>query len=394
MSEFRMPILGAEMESGRLVEWRVRPGDRVKRGDIVAVVDTDKAAIEVEIWEDGVVEELLVHPDETVAVGTVLARIRSAGAAALPTAPAPTVSAPAAAPGAAGGPAAVSPRVAPPPAERNLRATPAARRLAADHGIALDGVTGSGPGGAITIADVEHAIAAGERGARAEPATTDRRAAMRRAIAGAMARSKREIPHYYLERTVDMEAALGFLAAKNSERPVTDRLLVFVLEIKAVALALSEAPELNGHWLEDEFRASATVHAGVAIALRPAGLVAPALHAVETKSLDTLMREFTDLTQRARSGTLRSSELGEATITANGLGDRGADVVHGIIYPPQVALVGFGRVHEAVGCAGGTIAARRVCRVSVAADHRASDGHRGSVFLEALDRRLQRPEAL
>jgi pyruvate dehydrogenase E2 component (dihydrolipoamide acetyltransferase) len=217
---------------------------------------------------------------------------------------------------------------------------------------------------------------------------------MRRAIAAAMARSKREIPHYYLERTVSMDRALAFLEATNARRPVTDRLLPIVLEIKAVARALAETPELNGHWLEGGLRPSPSVHAGVAIALRPTGLVAPALLAVETKSPDALMREFTDLVQRARAGSLRSSELGEATITINGLGDRGADVVYGIVYPPQVALVGLGRIHEAVWAEQGVTTCRRVCRVSLAADHRASDGHRGSVFLEALDRQLQQPEAL
>jgi pyruvate dehydrogenase E2 component (dihydrolipoamide acetyltransferase) len=410
MSDFRMPILGAEMESGRLVEWRVRPGDRVKRGDIVAVVDTDKAAIEVEIFEDAVVEALLIQPGERVAVGTVLARLRGGeGTAGPAVAPGAVMVAPATAgPGLL--PAAA--RLAPPApaasaparsrAARTRPVSPAARRLAEERGCDLSAVEGTGLDGAITRADVERALAAAPSLAASPPAPAatgsaptppaDRQAAMRRAIAAAMARSKREIPHYYLERTVVMDHALMWLESQNARRPIAERLLPFVLQIKAAALAVSAAPEMNGQWRDGAFCPSAAVHAGVAIALRPAGLVAPALRDVERKPVDQLMREFTDLMLRARAGSLRSSELADPTLTVNGLGDRGADVVYGVIYPPQVAMIGFGRVHEAAWSEHGALLSRNVCRVSLAADHRVSDGHRGSLYLEALDLLLQTPE--
>jgi len=381
-----MPILGAEMETGRLVEWRVRPGDRVKRGDIVAVVDTDKAAIEVEIFEDGVVEELLVEPGMRVEVGTPLARIRGAGET-VPSGRAPV-------PSRAAG-RTPAPTTAPRP-EAPMRVSPAARRLAEEHHLELATVAGTGLAGAVTRGDVERALAGVTPPAalQALPEPGDRAAALRRAIAAAMTRAKREIPHYYLERSVELDPTLAWLERENARRPLSSRLLLIVLQLKAVARAVASVPEMNGHFEAGAFRPAKAVHAAVAIALKPTGLVAPALHDVDRKPLDTLMREFTDLVQRARAGMLRSSELADATITVNGLGDRGADVVHAIIHPPQVAIVGFGRTLETACVEEGRVVVRHVCRMSLAADHRVSDGHRGGLFLAAVDGLLREPEAL
>ncbi|MCC6554296.1 MAG: 2-oxo acid dehydrogenase subunit E2, partial [Polyangiaceae bacterium] len=218
--------------------------------------------------------------------------------------------------------------------------------------------------------------------------------AMRRAIAAAMARSKREIPHYYLATDVDMSRAQAWLTAENLRRPVSERLLLAVLQLKAVALALREVPELNGFWVDGALRPSAAVHLGVAISLRRGGLVAPAIHDVDGKPLGALMAELGDLTRRARAGTLRSSEMADPTITVTNLGDQGAMLVHGVIYPPQVALVGLGKVTERPWAAGGMLGARPVLTATLSADHRASDGHRGSLFLDALSRWLQEPEKL
>ena len=181
---------------------------------------------------------------------------------------------------------------------------------------------------------------------------------MRAAIAAAMARSKREIPHYYLSTTIDMSAALAWLRAENEKRPMTERLLPVVLLIKAVATALRDVPELNGYWTDGAFQKSAGVHVGCAISLRGGGLVAPALHDADRKDLSTLMRELRDLAARARAGSLRSSELADSTITVTNLGDQGVDATFGIIYPPQVALVGFGRIAERPWVASGKIEAR------------------------------------
>jgi len=447
MSDFKMPALGADMDAGTLLEWLIKPGDRVKRGDIVAVVDTEKAAVDVEIWIDGVVERLLIEPGIRVPVGTVLALIRTGAEAVAPLSveqrPAPGGAIPAAAAGPAAAPAAAgSPAlpVEPQTASGAHRVSPLARRMALDLGVDLARVAGTGPGGTVTHADVEHAAslrtappeagaapAAGEQRRRISPlarrrakelgvdlarvagsgqdaAITEadieraatapkasiapmtaqqRSAAMRKAIALAMARSKREIPHYYLGLEIKLERALTWLERENAARSIIERVLYSVLLIKAVALAVREVPEMNGFWVNDGFQASAAVHLGMAISLRGGGLVAPALHDADRKSLADLMRELRDLVARTRAGSLRSSELSDPTITLTNLGEQGVDSVFGIIFPPQVALVGFGRISE-----------RRSIQVSLSADHRASDGHRGALFLAAIDRRLQAPETL
>jgi pyruvate dehydrogenase E2 component (dihydrolipoamide acetyltransferase) len=217
---------------------------------------------------------------------------------------------------------------------------------------------------------------------------------MRTAIAAAMSRAKREIPHYYLSTTIDMSATLGWLRAENERRSVADRLLMIAVLVKAVATALREVPELNGHWIDGAFRAGTGIHIGCAIALRGGGLVAPAVHDADRKDVATLMRDVSDLVARARTGSLKSSELSDATITITNLGDQGVDAGFGIIYPPQVALVGFGRILERPWVVAGAIEPRATLTATLSADHRASDGHRGGRFLTALDRLLQKPEHL
>jgi pyruvate dehydrogenase E2 component (dihydrolipoamide acetyltransferase) len=209
-----------------------------------------------------------------------------------------------------------------------------------------------------------------------------------------MARAKREIPHYYLAHTIDMHRALAWLAAENERRPVTGRLLPNAILLKAVALAVREVPELNGVWRGDRMEPSAGVHLGVAISLRGGGLVAPAIHDVDRLPLGELMRALRDLVQRARTGGLRSSELSDPTLTVTSLGEQGVETVFGIVYPPQVAIVGFGRIAERPWVVDGAVVARPLVTVALSADHRVSDGHRGGLFLVALERLLQAPERL
>jgi pyruvate dehydrogenase E2 component (dihydrolipoamide acetyltransferase) len=401
MGEFRMPSLGADMEAGTLVEWLVKPGDRVQRGDVIAVVETEKGAIEVEVFEAGIVETLLVESGARVPVGAVLATIASdsetPGPAAIPAPPAvPAASSPEAAPSPARPLAAASPR---------MRISPLARRLAEERGVDLALVQGTGPGGAITREDVEAAAAPARaagptlREAPSPPppesrSAAERHAAMRHAIAVAMARSKREIPHYYLETFIDMKRSLAWLEAENLKRPVTERALYAALLLKAVALAVREVPEMNGFWVDGSFRPGDAVHVGVAISLRQGGLVAPAIHDTDKKSLGEVMRDLRDLVGRARSGSFRSSEVSDPTITVTNLGEQGVASVYGIIYPPQVALVGFGKILERPWAIDGMLAVRPILTATLAADHRASDGHRGGLFLAAIDRLLQEPEKL
>lgn len=390
MAEFRMPALGADMESGTLVAWLVKPGDTVKRGDIVAEVETQKGIIEVEIFQSGVIERLLVEEGTSAPVGTPLAIVRVEGEpepAAPPPTPPPAPPAGAVSPAA---PAAPSDRWVAGPAGR-VRISPAARKLAETLGVDPAAVQGTGPGGAVQIADIERAAAA--RAAQPAP-PADPRAAMRRAIAAAMARSKREIPHYYLATEIDLTDTLAWLEQANAQRPVTERIVPAALLLKAVALAVRKVPEMNGFWRNDTFEPSPAVHPGVAIALRGGGLVAPAIHDVASLSLSEVMARLRDLVVRARAGRLRSSELSDPTITVTNLGEQGVTSVFGVIYPPQVALVGFGRINQRPWVVDGRVEPRAIVVASLSADHRASVGHRGGVFLSEIGRVLQAPEHL
>lgn len=394
MAEFVMPTLGADMDAGTLVAWKKKPGDRVTRGEVIAEVETDKAAIDVEVFASGVIEKLLVQPGEKVPVGTVMATIREEGqpgsapvAAPLPTtgeAPAPPPS-----------PVRAVPPSPPPAVEPGrVRISPSAKQLAAQLGVDSSKVRGTGPEGAITREDVERAAAKPVTQPAEGEVGSDRMSRMRQTIAAAMARSKREIPHYYLGHSIDMSRAMAWLAETNRQRPVPDRLLYGVLLLKAAALALREVPELNALWKDGRSVPGSAIHVGTAISLRGGGLVAPALHDTDRQSLDELMHNFRDLVKRARAGTLRSSELSDPTITVTSLGEQGVETVFGVIYPPQVALVGFGKLLERPWAAEGRVEARPVVTATLSADHRVTDGHRGGLFLASVDRLLQEPRGL
>lgn len=479
-----MPALGADMDEGTVLEWLVKPGDEVRKGDVIAVIDTDKSAIDVESFVTGTVEKIVTGVGQTVPVGTILATI--AESAAQPTVLTPEQTAPvqppvqarperrrkraAAEPGhpvvtisplirkrahelgvdldklrgsGRGGAvtradveraAAEQPTVAPKPpttakpptlvappataepparAERRVRATPRARRVAAELGVDLAGLTGTGSAGAVTEADVRRAVPAREavpapeasppsaeaRGGGQPPAVAARSGAeralsMRQAIGRLMARSNREIPHYYVNNTVDMTRSLDWLHERNRELEVSERLVPAALLLKAAALAARTVPGVNGYWLDDQFSPADAVHLGVVISLRGGGLLTPAIHDAADLPLDELMSRMRDLVIRARSGRLRGSELTDATITVTNLGDQGVESVFGVIYPPQVALVGFGKITERPTAIGGLIGVRPVVVTTLAGDHRASDGYTGARYLAAVADLLQRPEEL
>lgn len=370
-----MPSLGADMKEGTLVQWNVKPGDTVKRGDIIAIIATEKADIEAEVYEAGTVEALIARPGDKLPVGTPLARIHVEGETASPAPP--------------GAP--------PEKPEHRIKASPLARKLAQERGLDLAQIEGSGPGGVIERSDVEHAMehAAALKSrppAAAEPATPA--PGMRHAIAAAMARSNREIPHYYLSSRIDMSNALRWIEQSNQKRPIERRLLPVALLLRGVARALTEVPELNGYYLDDQLKMAGEVNIGVAISLRRGGLMIPAILSAQKKSVDEMMAALSDLITRARSGRLRSSEITEGTVTLSNLGDLGVETVFGVIYPPQVALVGFGKIVEQAWAENGMLGVRPVVTASLSADHRATDGHRGAQFLQMLDHLLQEPEKL
>ena len=388
MIEFRMPSLGADMESGFLREWRVQTGEPVKRGDIIAEVETQKGIIEIEVFDEGIVGDHLISIDEKVPVGTLMTYILSpeeakAGLSITPERkqelPVDAVAE-----------AKAEERTAKPPAH-HLRASPLARKIAREKGIDLTAVKGTGPDGAITREDVEHlAEDNGEEKPRAEKTAAEN---IRMAVAAAMSRSNREIPHYYLQTKVDMSAALSWLAQTNKQRTVKDRLLPVVLYIKAVARALEQVPDLNAWW-ENGLQRKKDIHIGFVVSLRTGGVIVPAIHDVGSKSLDEVMTCLSDIIPRTRTLKLRSSELADSTITITNLGEGAVESVFGVIYPPQVALVGFGGVRDEPWADKGMLGVRPVLTVTLSADHRASDGNTGSRLLKLLKDFLTKPETL
>ena len=432
-----MPSLGTDMESGKLDEWLVKVGDEVHRGDVIAVVETPKSTVEVECFESGTVNELVVGEGETVPVGTVLARLGE------PVLAAPVVQharppspvlrhrahqlgvdlgrLPGTGPGGAvtrhdlEAAAAESPGR---PAPTRTRISPLARRLATEAGVDLAHVRGSGPGGAVRADDVRRAAAQAERAAatptgpshngqpaervaqptRREPAPeqtdADRAIEMRRSIAAIMTVSNREIPHYHLSLTVDLSRVVEVVRERNRHLDMGERLVPSAFLMAAAARAARAVHELNGHWVDSGFRPAAEVDLGLILSLRSGGLLVPVIAHADRLTVAETMAQMKELTRRARSGRLRGSDLVAPSITVSNLGDQGVDSVQGVIYPPQVALVGFGAVVERPWAVGGLLGVRPVVTVTLAGDHRASDGATGSRLLKTIDRLLQDPEEL
>ncbi len=412
MGEFIMPSLGSQMIDAKLVQWYVKPGDTVKKGDIIGEIHTEKGLIDIEALEDGIISELRIKEGETVPVGAVMAVIDNDTAKKTES------------------PAEISADMKmkengksekPEPGlekrERpKVKVSPLARRMAEDLQVDLNTITGSGPGGTIHKKDVEAAAAEKQKEKpvkepeaveKAPPPVTEREMtapekeiappeadSMRKAIAAAMSLANREIPHYYLEKNIDLDRALHWLEETNKKRSINERLLPPMLMLKAVANALTEIPELNGFWKDDALRVAEGIHVGFTIFLRKGGLVIPAILNADTKSLDEIREEFVEMVTRAREGHLRTREMSSATITITSLGERGAEKVYGVIYPPQVALIGFGSITRRPWSVNGAIGIRPVLTVVLAGDHRATDGHSGSRFLEILDEQLQNPDKL
>ncbi len=445
MGVFKMPSLGADMEAGTLVEWKVKPGDRVGKGDVIAEVESDKGVIDVEVFEDGVVDKLLVTPGTRCAVGTPIAMIRSGDESseqqALDEVTGQTASKKSetvpAEEKAKKVPAAEKTQTVsetktantpPAPAkekqeaQHEVRISPAARKRAAELGVDLEALAGK-IDGKIGVDAVEAAAAEARNAQREETpqektatkARTDEAVqqqpaedaavrsagktkvvndAMRQAIARAMSRSNAEIPHYYLSTSVNMSPALAWLEKENAKRSIKERILPAALEIRAVVKALQAVPELNGFWKDDALQMSEAINPGIAIARRSGGLVTPALLNAQAMNLDETMAALRDLITRTRSGKLKSSEITEQTIVVTNLGDLGVERVYGVIYPPQVALVGFGRIVDAPWAEGDTLAVRKVMQATLAGDHRATDGRTGALFLDKLNQFLQQPEEL
>ncbi len=397
-----MPSLGPDMESARVIEWLVKPGDTLHRGDVIVVVETDKGAIEIEVFEDAVVEALIAPLDAELVVGAVMARLRVAGESRtdtrrrrLPATDAssrPSQRHPRPGRGSRRPPSAVIARTALEPAAHLSQAQSIGAPGAdgAKRGVGLATITGSGPQGAVLLADVGRRQRAAREARRrfrcGRHAPRDRRG-----HGPLQARNPPLLPGQGLESRWRRGAGCR---GQRSVRSVEARLLPAVLLLRAVGLALARTPGLNGFFEEGGFRAGDGVHVGWAVALRGGGLLAPAIHDVDKKGLDELMTALRDVVMRARGGGLRSSEMMDATVTVTSLGERGADSVLPIIHPPQVAMLGFGRIVERAWVVEGRVVPQPVVRLSLAADHRVSDGHLGSQLLADIERLLNAPEQL
>jgi len=389
MSQFLMPSLGADMESAILMEWLVKEGDSVKKGQIIAEVETSKGVIEIEVFEDGVVEKLLVEEETDCKVGTPLAMIKSDSKEkkeeVLKVEPVEVK----------------EPEIKKEPiiekqAEKieqdtRVKISPIARKRAEELSVDITKIIPKD--GLIQLAQIESIVQKIEVPKKVD-SKRDQKDSMRKAIAVAMSRSNAEIPHYYLSTSINMTPALNYLEVLNKERTIKQRILPVALLIRGVVLALKEVPQLNGFWLDDSHHISEEIHPGIAIALRKGGLMTPALLDAGEKNLNETMESLSDLISRTRGGKLRSSEMTKQTITITNLGDLGVESVYGVIYPPQLAVVGLGAIIDKPWAEGDTLSVRKVMKATLAGDHRATDGRVGALFLEKLNKFLQNPEEL
>lgn len=391
MIEFQMPSLGADMEAGTLVEWRKKPGDTVKRGDIIADVETQKGLIEIEVFDDGIIGELLIKEGSKVPVGTVLALIKTneevqeTKKETVPEKIAPIIQ--------PIGEKTIEKSTGEKFEEKHIKASPLAKRIAAENNIDLSQIQGTGEDGAITKEDVENAIVQKGKITKPEGKTPLQIEAIRSAVAAAMSRSNKEIPHYYLEKRIDMTKALAWLRIANSKRPIQKRLLPAALIIKATAKSLIDFPNLNAIW-DNGLQLKKEINIGFVVSLRGGGVIVPAIHDANLKTIDEIMETLNNTISRARAMKLRSSDLAGTTISITSLGEGGADVVFGVIYPPQVAIVGFGGSSQQPFVENGMLGIRSVFTATLAGDHRATDGLTGSDFLSTLNTNLQNPESL
>lgn len=345
-----MPSLGADMDEGKLLEWHIRPGDVISKGQLIAAVETQKAAVDIESFRAGTVLELVGNIDDAIRVGSTIAWLDVAD---------DDVAAPAA------GQAAPAAAAAPAP---------------------------------VVASAATHAPLPGHHRQRVSPASEKKAASLinvREAIARAMARSKREIPHYYLQSQFHIDKLVAWLDAKNRSLPPEERLFMPAVLMRAVVLALQSNPAMNGYYENGAFVRKDAIHLGITVGLKPDGVMTPAILDAHTLSLAQLNAAFSDLVQRARAGKLRNREMTDGTVTVTNVGELGADAVTGVIFPPQVALVGFGRVRKApIVDADGGVRGGYVLDTTLAADHRVSDGLAGSRLLSMIERLLAQPDKL
>lgn len=392
--ELVMPQLTADMQEGQIVRWLKAVGDSIEKGEVVVEIETDKAEVEVESYEVGVLEQILVAEGETVPCGTPIALVATAEGSSAAQAPTPADSAEVKAEVAESTPA-TQPVPAPRSTTRDgsVRASPVAKKMAESAGIDLTTVQGTGPGGRIVQRDVQKEIdERGESAPTAAPAATSKTGdRMRQTIARRMSQSKREIPHFYISVAANVSEAERLRSQLNQEDGV--KITVTDVVVKATALALQSHPRVNAWYEGDALELKSTINIGLAIALEH-GLIAPALIDCEQLSLWELSRASQDLAARAKAGKIRAQEYAEATFTLSNLGMFGVDEFVAIINPPQVAILALGRVRDEAVVEADQISTAKMMTLTLSCDHRSLDGAEAARFLSEVVSLLEAPYRL
>ena len=420
--EVPMPRLSDTMEQGTVARWIKHEGDHVVAGDVIAEIDTDKATMDLTAYEDGVLLKILVGEGESAELGTPIALIGAEGEevpenAARGNGPSQTATRDAPPEGSDGPdaqtePATVEPRESPPPqagdAGGEVKASPIARRIAAEAGLDLRELAGSGPDGRIVKVDVERALGKGGRPGRAaeEPAIAERAASlgpppaaqdeivdaspMLRAVARRMSESKATVPHFYLDAEIDMGSALELREELNQALAGDEKISVNDLVVRAAGLALVENPKFHRSWHEGTLVLHKSAHVGIAVALDE-GLIVPVLRSVEQKSLREIARESRDLVERARAGKLKQTEIEGGTFSVSNLGMFGIPSFSAVVNPPEPGILAVGATVKRAVVRDDAVRIRPIMAVTLSVDHRATSGAEGARLLESIRRLLEQP---
>lgn len=416
----KMPKLSDTMTEGTLLKWKIKKGDKVEMGEIIAEVETDKATMEMEAFDDGVVHELYVNEGGKVPVGAKMVLLvrpgedpnaapaddtTPAAASAPAAAPAPAATAKSAAPASATAAPAPKAAAAPVPGAR-VKASPLARKIAAEKGVNLATLAGTGPGGRIIAADVENARPAAASGPVAVaglPAPILPRIGekdevlpvsnMRKIIAERLLASKLQLPHFYLRLEVDADPLMALreqVNASEAKREGGNKYTINDFILKAVVSALQAVPAVNASWNGDSIVRYASIGLSVAISVED-GLVTPVVKQAEAKSLLELSRAVKDLAARARDKKLKPDEFDGGTITVSNLGAWGIDHFDAIINPPQASILSVGAIKEQPVVKNGQLAIGRRMWLGLSCDHRVVDGAVAAEFLAAIAQRVEQP---
>jgi pyruvate dehydrogenase E2 component (dihydrolipoamide acetyltransferase) len=419
--EVPMPRLSDTMEQGTVARWLKQEGDQIVAGDVIAEIDTDKATMELTAYDDGVLLKILVGEGESADLGTPIALIGAENeevpeTAARGNGPAETAAS-LARPDEPGVPARSEPSEPREPREPQtggepageLKASPIARRIAAEAGLDLRELAGSGPDGRIVKADVERAL--GQEGgpgrAAAEPPITERAASpgpppsaeeeivdatpMLRAVARRMSESKATVPHFYLDAEIDMGRALEIREELNQVLADDgEKISINDLVVRASALALVENPKFHRSWHDGKLVLHKTAHIGIAVALDD-GLIVPVLRSVEEKSVREIARASRDLVERARAGKLKQTEIEGGTFTVSNLGMFGIPSFSAVVNLPEPGILAVGAVVKRAVVRDDAVQIRPTMTVTLSVDHRATSGAEGARLLGSIQRLLEQP---